>query len=298
MPLLPSSCCGPNLLSVCSMISVSTIPASRTSTWWKEQSFTAEVSSQLAVWFSKTWQRGSTWWTAGVLLSRLKVWCPMTLVTQVRHKTPQIWVKRQSNSNQLLLWPLSTEDEPWQRVNAYLIHNTADWKDLNLKFVLQVYRDFHLTQDSQYLQDMWPICQVCCLPCLHLKPNYRIQMDLFFLVGPLDGDGVGAKIWPGWRWADRELWICRPDLWWLDGDGTEVRRLLEKNPVWRWALWTEGWQKVLSLSRSIYSNTATEITPLKGHSQCFVVALALLGGNVKGQKLAPVVCLMLTQTHL
>lgn len=52
------------------------------------------------------------------------------------------------------------DDEPWQRVNAYLIHDTAYWKDLNLKFVLQVYRDYHLTQDKQYLQDMWPICQV------------------------------------------------------------------------------------------------------------------------------------------
>ncbi|KAG6923816.1 glucosidase beta 2, partial [Chelydra serpentina] len=51
------------------------------------------------------------------------------------------------------------EDEPWQRVNAYLIHDTAGWKDLNLKFVLQVYRDYHLTQDTAYLQDMWPVCQ-------------------------------------------------------------------------------------------------------------------------------------------
>lgn len=56
--------------------------------------------------------------------------------------------------------PLLLDDEPWERVNAYLIHDTADWKDLNLKFVLQVYRDYHLTQDSLYLKDMWPICQV------------------------------------------------------------------------------------------------------------------------------------------
>lgn len=56
--------------------------------------------------------------------------------------------------------PLSPEDEPWQRVNAYLIHDTAGWKDLNLKFVLQVYRDFHLTQDARYLRDMWPVCEV------------------------------------------------------------------------------------------------------------------------------------------
>lgn len=56
--------------------------------------------------------------------------------------------------------PYVLDDEPWQRVNAYQIHDTADWKDLNLKFVLQVYRDYHLTQDLQYLTDMWPICQV------------------------------------------------------------------------------------------------------------------------------------------
>ncbi|XP_052526135.1 non-lysosomal glucosylceramidase [Tympanuchus pallidicinctus] len=51
------------------------------------------------------------------------------------------------------------DDEPWQRVNAYLIHDTANWKDLNLKFVLQVYRDYYLTHDTLYLQDMWPVCQ-------------------------------------------------------------------------------------------------------------------------------------------
>lgn len=62
--------------------------------------------------------------------------------------------------SQYNMMTLSLDDEPWQRVNAYIIHDTADWKDLNLKFVLHVYRDFHLTQDSQYLRDMWPICQV------------------------------------------------------------------------------------------------------------------------------------------
>ncbi|XP_062984437.1 non-lysosomal glucosylceramidase [Elgaria multicarinata webbii] len=51
------------------------------------------------------------------------------------------------------------DDEPWQRVNAYLIHDTATWKDLNLKFVLQVYRDYYLMEDAVYLRDMWPICQ-------------------------------------------------------------------------------------------------------------------------------------------
>lgn len=56
--------------------------------------------------------------------------------------------------------PPPPDDEPWQRVNAYLIHDTAGWKDLNLKFVLQVYRNYYLMEDSAYLRDMWPVCQV------------------------------------------------------------------------------------------------------------------------------------------
>ncbi|KAG9463218.1 hypothetical protein GDO78_022189 [Eleutherodactylus coqui] len=51
------------------------------------------------------------------------------------------------------------DDEPWQKLNAYIIHDTAKWKDLNLKFVLQVYRDYHMTKSSCYLRDMWPVCQ-------------------------------------------------------------------------------------------------------------------------------------------
>jgi len=33
------------------------------------------------------------------------------------------------------------EDEPWVRVNSYNIHDVAEWRDLNLKMVLQVWRD-------------------------------------------------------------------------------------------------------------------------------------------------------------
>ena len=88
-------------------------------------------------------------------------------------------------------------EEPWEKVNAYTIHDTAQWKDLNLKFVLQVclefeclsydsvvvwmsvilssyihhivwhvtwnlqvYRDYKATNDIQYLKDMWPIAKV------------------------------------------------------------------------------------------------------------------------------------------
>ena len=55
------------------------------------------------------------------------------------------------------------EDEPWKRVNAYNIHPTDDWKDLNLKFVLQTYRDFSATKDIEFIKFMYPKCKVCYL---------------------------------------------------------------------------------------------------------------------------------------
>eukprot|EP00064_Thunnus_orientalis_P017605 superscaffoldBa00003790_g17689 len=81
------------------------------------------------------------------------------------------------------------DDEPWQRVNAYLIHDTADWKDLNLKFVLQVYRDFHVTQDSQYLQDMWPICQAV------MESEIKFDLDGD---GLIENSGYADQTYDGW----------------------------------------------------------------------------------------------------
>ena len=55
---------------------------------------------------------------------------------------------------------LPSEDEPWKRVNAYVVHPTYDWKDLNLKFVLQTYRDYSATKDRHYLEVLYPCCKV------------------------------------------------------------------------------------------------------------------------------------------
>ncbi|ODN01681.1 Non-lysosomal glucosylceramidase [Orchesella cincta] len=49
-------------------------------------------------------------------------------------------------------------EEPYTKINSYLIHDISDWKDLNLKFVLQVFRDYKFTKDDVYLHDMLPIC--------------------------------------------------------------------------------------------------------------------------------------------
>ncbi|PPD82945.1 hypothetical protein GOBAR_DD20123 [Gossypium barbadense] len=47
-------------------------------------------------------------------------------------------------------------DDPWFEVNAYCLYNTNRWKDLNPKFVLQVYRDVVATGDKKFAQAVWP----------------------------------------------------------------------------------------------------------------------------------------------
>ncbi|CAL8325715.1 unnamed protein product [Lota lota] len=81
------------------------------------------------------------------------------------------------------------DDEPWQRVNAYLIHDTANWKDLNLKFVLQVYRDFHFTRDNTYLRDMWPICKAV------MESEMRFDLDGD---GLIENSGYADQTYDAW----------------------------------------------------------------------------------------------------
>ncbi|KAM0940195.1 putative glucosylceramidase [Dioscorea sansibarensis] len=47
-------------------------------------------------------------------------------------------------------------NDPWFKVNAYNLHNTNRWKDLNPKFVLQVYRDSVFTGDKSFARAVWP----------------------------------------------------------------------------------------------------------------------------------------------
>lgn len=38
---------------------------------------------------------------------------------------------------------LVPDEEPFLLINSYPIHDVSEWRDLNIKFVLQVYRDYH-----------------------------------------------------------------------------------------------------------------------------------------------------------
>lgn len=65
--------------------------------------------------------------------------------------------------------------DPWFEVNAYNLYDTDRWKDLNPKFVLQVYRDVVATGDKRFAQAVWP--------SVYVAMAYMDQFDN-------DGDGM------------------------------------------------------------------------------------------------------------
>ncbi|GAB2278187.1 hypothetical protein Dimus_012880 [Dionaea muscipula] len=66
-------------------------------------------------------------------------------------------------------------DDPWFEVNSYNIFNTDRWKDLNSKFVLQIYRDVVATGDQKFAVSVWP--------SVYIAMVYLDQFDK-------DGDGM------------------------------------------------------------------------------------------------------------
>ncbi|XP_043704315.1 non-lysosomal glucosylceramidase-like [Telopea speciosissima] len=66
-------------------------------------------------------------------------------------------------------------NDPWFEVNAYNVYDTNRWKDLNPKFVLQVYRDVVATGDKLFAKAVWP--------SVYMAMAYMDQFDK-------DGDGM------------------------------------------------------------------------------------------------------------
>ena len=56
-------------------------------------------------------------------------------------------------------------DEPWVRVNSYNIHDVSQWRDLNLKLVLQVWDFFIGLAGERFCLDSTyqPNCAWCRL---------------------------------------------------------------------------------------------------------------------------------------
>ena len=86
------------------------------------------------------------------------------------------------------------EEDPFYKVNQFSWQNTDDWKDLNTKFVLMVYRDYVLSgrKDAQFLRDTWPSVQ--------LSLEYLRKYDR-------DGDGIPEN--DGFPDQTYDVWVVR-----------------------------------------------------------------------------------------
>ncbi len=47
-------------------------------------------------------------------------------------------------------------EDPWFKTNSYRAQDVSRWKDLNTKFVLQVWRNYNMTGDQAFLAYCWP----------------------------------------------------------------------------------------------------------------------------------------------
>ncbi|KAL8139738.1 hypothetical protein V2J09_005759 [Rumex salicifolius] len=80
-------------------------------------------------------------------------------------------------------------DDPWFEVNAYNLYNTDRWKDLNPKFVLQVYRDVVSTGDKKFALAVWP--------SVYVAMAYMEQFDKD-KDGMIENDGFPDQTYDTW----------------------------------------------------------------------------------------------------
>jgi non-lysosomal glucosylceramidase len=83
--------------------------------------------------------------------------------------------------------------EPWLLTNAYVMHNTALWKDLNLKYVLTSYRDYFcmLKKDKTFLEFTWPSVKALIEEGL---ANWDRDGD-----GMIENFGLADQTYDAWR---------------------------------------------------------------------------------------------------
>lgn len=80
-------------------------------------------------------------------------------------------------------------NDPWFEVNAYNLHNTDRWKDLNPKFVLQIYRDVIATGDKKFARAVWP--------SVYVAMAYMDQFDKDE-DGMIENDGFPDQTYDTW----------------------------------------------------------------------------------------------------
>lgn len=80
-------------------------------------------------------------------------------------------------------------EDPLVLINAYPVHDVSKWKDLNLKFVLQCYRDWQYFESKRYINDMWPKIKILMQVC----QNWDVDGD-----GLIENSGCPDQTYDSW----------------------------------------------------------------------------------------------------
>lgn len=84
-------------------------------------------------------------------------------------------------------------DEPWIATNAYVMHDTGKWKDLNMKYVLTSWRDYVVLSEEhqEFLFHTWPAVKMIMLEALE---NWDQNGD-----GMIENFGKADQTYDAWQ---------------------------------------------------------------------------------------------------
>ncbi|KAJ0092863.1 hypothetical protein Patl1_25952 [Pistacia atlantica] len=143
---------------------------------------------------------------------------------------------------------LGTHD-PWNEMNAYNIHDTSKWKDLNPKFVLQVYRDFAATGDMMgAVNGMHPNGKVdeTCMQSREIWAGVTYGVAATMILAGMEKEAFTTAegiFTAGWSEEGYGYWFQTPEAWTIDG---HFRSLIYMRPLSIW-----GMQWALSMPKAV-----------------------------------------------
>jgi len=82
------------------------------------------------------------------------------------------------------------QEDPWHRLNAYVYLDCGKWKDLNPKFVLQIYRNYVFTNDEEFLKSSWPAVK----QAMEYIDTFDKDFD-----GIPENEGIPDQTYDNWR---------------------------------------------------------------------------------------------------
>ena len=129
------------------------------------------------------------------------------------------------------------EEEPWVKVNSYNIQNVTDWKDLNLKMVIQTWRDIQWVDSDEgkyLLKKALPICDKLMKTAL----EWDVDRD-----GLIENGGKPDQTFDCWVMTGPSAYCG--GLW--------LAALACMSDMCHMAGLSHGWHELLEVAQSAYS---------------------------------------------